>query len=59
VPDLVAEVAQQCSVRLSHRDPQLLAVHVVALGEVEVMTPLWCPVTTFSVSLDSRSNASP
>ena len=35
MPDLVAEVPEQRAVRLGHRDPQLLAVHVVALGEVE------------------------
>ena len=35
MPDLVAEVAEQRAVGLVHRDPQLLAVHVVALGEVQ------------------------
>ena len=35
VPDLVPEMAEQGAVGLVHRDPQLLAVHVVALGEVE------------------------
>jgi hypothetical protein len=35
VPDLVAEMAEQRAVRLGHRDPQLLAVHVVALGEIQ------------------------
>ena len=35
VPDLVAEVSEQRAVRLGHRDAQLLAVHVVALGEVQ------------------------
>jgi hypothetical protein len=35
MPDLVAKVAEQCPVRLIHLDPQLLAVHVVALSEVE------------------------
>ena len=35
VPDLVAEMAEQRAVGLVHRDPQLLAVHVVALGEVQ------------------------
>ena len=35
VPDLVAEVPEQRAVRLVHRDAQLLAVHVVALGEIE------------------------
>ena len=34
VPDLVAEMPQQRAVGLVHRHPQLLAVHVVALGEV-------------------------
>ena len=33
--DLVAEVSEQCAVGLVHRDPQLLAVHVVALGEIQ------------------------
>ncbi len=35
MPDLVAEVAEQRPVRLVHRHSQLLAVHVVALGEVQ------------------------
>ena len=35
VPDLVAEVPEQGAVGLVHGDAQLLAVHVVALGEVE------------------------
>ena len=35
MPDLVAEVAEQRAVRLVHRHPQLLAVHVVALGQVQ------------------------
>ena len=35
MPDLVPEMPQQGAVRLVHRDPQLLAVHVVALGEIQ------------------------
>ena len=35
VPDLVAQVPEQGAVRLVHRDPQLRAVHVVTLGEVQ------------------------
>ena len=35
VADLVPEVAEQGAVRLVHRDPQLLPVHVVALGQVQ------------------------
>ena len=35
MPDLVAEMAEQRAVRLVHRHPQLLAVHVVALGEIQ------------------------
>ena len=33
--DLVPEVPEQGAVGLVHRDPQLLAVHVVALGQVQ------------------------
>ncbi len=33
--DLVAEVAEQRAVRLGHRDAQLLAVDVVALGQIK------------------------
>jgi len=35
VPDLVAQVSEQGAVRLVHRDPQLLAVHVVTLCEIQ------------------------
>ncbi len=35
MPYLVAEVPEQGSVRLVHRDAQLLAVHVVALGQIQ------------------------
>ena len=35
MPDLMAEVAEQRPVGLLHRDPQLLSVHVVTLGEVQ------------------------
>ena len=35
VPDLVAQVPEQGAVRLVHRDPQLRAVHVVTLGEIQ------------------------
>ena len=35
VPDLVAQMPQQGAVGLVHRDPQLLAVHVVALGQIQ------------------------
>ena len=40
VADLVAEVAEQRAVRLVHLDPQLLAVHVVTLGEIEGDQPV-------------------
>ncbi len=33
--DLVAEMAEQRAVRLVHRHSQLLAVHIVTLGEVK------------------------
>ena len=33
--DLVAEMSEQRAVRLVHRDAQLFAVHVVALGEIQ------------------------
>jgi len=35
VADLVPEVPEQGAVGLVHRHPQLLAVHVVALGQVQ------------------------
>ena len=35
VPDLVAKVSEQGSVRLVHLDPQLLAMDVVALGQIQ------------------------
>ena len=35
MPDLVAEVPEQRAVGLVHRDPQLLAVHVVTLGQIQ------------------------
>jgi hypothetical protein len=35
VPDLVAQVPQQGAVGLVHRDPELLAVHIVALGQIQ------------------------
>jgi len=35
VPDLVAQVHQQGAVWLIHRDPQLLGVHIVALGQIQ------------------------
>jgi hypothetical protein len=35
VPDLVAKVTEQRAVRFVHRDPRLLAVYVVALGEIQ------------------------
>jgi hypothetical protein len=35
VPDLVAQVPQHGAVRLVHRDPQLLAVHIVALSQIQ------------------------
>ena len=41
MPDLVAEVAQQGAVRLVHLDPQLLAVHVVALGQIDCDDPVF------------------
>ena len=43
VPDLVAEVAQQGAVRLVHLHPQLLAVHVVTLGEIDCDDPVFVP----------------
>ena len=35
MPDLVPEMPEQRAIGLVHRHPQLLAMHVVALGEVD------------------------
>jgi len=59
VPDLVAQVPEQGAVRLVHRDPQLRAVHVVTLGEIQCDDAVVVAGDDFPTSLDSRSNASP
>jgi hypothetical protein len=35
MPDLVSEVSEQGAIRLIHLHPQLLTVHVVALGQIQ------------------------
>ena len=35
MPDLVAQVPNQLAVGLVHRDPKLLSVHVVTLGQIQ------------------------
>ena len=44
VPDLVAQVPKQGAVGFVHRDPKLLAVHVVTLGQIQNISRSSAPV---------------
>lgn len=40
MPNLVTKVPEQCSVRLVHRDTELLAVYVVPFREIQCDDPV-------------------